>query len=225
MGYTPNYSHLVGIMIINHWVQGYTIFRQTQVQSGSMKPKGPKACMSTPYWIIIESWKDWCQPARFKSWYQAAYLMNLKFEAIHYSVNSKVKLIRFSHHFAVRILHKNHQPRTKLAFQWGKNTSVRNHQQTMELFQRDDGSTKALTLPADPSQLLPSPAGCSCRTHWMCQGHLVIPTGFQKKTGYPLVNVNRKLWKDPPCWCIYVYICVYIYMYSITHNPWLIHYI
>ena len=26
MGYTPNYSHLVGIMIINHWVQGYTTF-------------------------------------------------------------------------------------------------------------------------------------------------------------------------------------------------------
>ena len=31
MGYTPNYSHLVGIMIINHWVIGYTIFRQTHV--------------------------------------------------------------------------------------------------------------------------------------------------------------------------------------------------
>ena len=31
MGYTPNYSHLVGIMIINHWVQGYTIFRQTHI--------------------------------------------------------------------------------------------------------------------------------------------------------------------------------------------------
>ena len=31
MGYTPNYSHLVGIMIINHWVIGYTIFRQTQM--------------------------------------------------------------------------------------------------------------------------------------------------------------------------------------------------
>ena len=29
IGYTPNYSHLVGIMIINHWVIGYTIFRQT----------------------------------------------------------------------------------------------------------------------------------------------------------------------------------------------------
>ena len=28
IGYTPNYSHLVGIMIINHWVIGYTIFRQ-----------------------------------------------------------------------------------------------------------------------------------------------------------------------------------------------------
>ena len=31
MGYTPNYSHLVGIMIINHWVIGYTIFRQTHI--------------------------------------------------------------------------------------------------------------------------------------------------------------------------------------------------
>ena len=26
MGYTPNYSHLVGIMIINHWVQWGTLF-------------------------------------------------------------------------------------------------------------------------------------------------------------------------------------------------------
>ena len=31
MEYTPNYSHLVGIMIINHWVIGYTIFRQTHI--------------------------------------------------------------------------------------------------------------------------------------------------------------------------------------------------
>jgi hypothetical protein len=31
MGYTPNYSHLVGIMIINHWVIGYTIFRQSHI--------------------------------------------------------------------------------------------------------------------------------------------------------------------------------------------------
>ena len=30
-GIPPNYSHLVGIMIINHWVIGYTIFRQTQL--------------------------------------------------------------------------------------------------------------------------------------------------------------------------------------------------
>ena len=29
IGYIPNYSHLIGIMIINHWVQGYTIFRHT----------------------------------------------------------------------------------------------------------------------------------------------------------------------------------------------------
>ena len=34
MGYTPNYSHLVGIMIINHWVYGYTIFRHTQICGG-----------------------------------------------------------------------------------------------------------------------------------------------------------------------------------------------
>ena len=33
MGYTPNYSHLVGIMIINHWILGYTIFRQTQMMT------------------------------------------------------------------------------------------------------------------------------------------------------------------------------------------------
>ena len=31
IGYIPNYSHLIGIMIINHWVQGYTIFRQTHL--------------------------------------------------------------------------------------------------------------------------------------------------------------------------------------------------
>ena len=31
MVYTPNYSHLVGIMIINHWVWGYTIFRHTHM--------------------------------------------------------------------------------------------------------------------------------------------------------------------------------------------------
>ena len=31
MGYTPNYSHLVGIMMIKHWVIGYTIFRQTHI--------------------------------------------------------------------------------------------------------------------------------------------------------------------------------------------------
>ena len=30
IGYIPNYSHLIGIMIINHWVWGYTIFRHTQ---------------------------------------------------------------------------------------------------------------------------------------------------------------------------------------------------
>ena len=31
IGYTPNYSHLIGIMIINHWVYGYTIFRHTHL--------------------------------------------------------------------------------------------------------------------------------------------------------------------------------------------------
>ena len=33
IGYTTNYSHLVGIMIINHWVEGYTIFRHTHMSS------------------------------------------------------------------------------------------------------------------------------------------------------------------------------------------------
>ena len=33
IGYTTNYSHLIGIMIINHWVYGYTIFRQTHVST------------------------------------------------------------------------------------------------------------------------------------------------------------------------------------------------
>ena len=35
MGYTPQWnSHLVGIMIINHWVfDGYTIFRQTRIKT------------------------------------------------------------------------------------------------------------------------------------------------------------------------------------------------
>ena len=31
IGYIPNYSHLIGIMIINHWVSGYTIFRHTHL--------------------------------------------------------------------------------------------------------------------------------------------------------------------------------------------------
>ena len=39
MEYTPNYSHLVGIMIINHWVWGYTIFRQTHITSPLYGPK------------------------------------------------------------------------------------------------------------------------------------------------------------------------------------------
>ena len=29
IGCIPNYSHLIGIMIINHWLYGYTIFRHT----------------------------------------------------------------------------------------------------------------------------------------------------------------------------------------------------
>ena len=32
IGYIPNYSHLIGIMIINHWVWGYTIFRHTHIK-------------------------------------------------------------------------------------------------------------------------------------------------------------------------------------------------
>ena len=34
IGYIPNYSHLIGIMIINHWVKGYTIFRHPHVRVG-----------------------------------------------------------------------------------------------------------------------------------------------------------------------------------------------
>ena len=33
IGYIPNYSHLIGIMIINHWALGYTIFRHTHIPS------------------------------------------------------------------------------------------------------------------------------------------------------------------------------------------------
>ena len=33
IGYIPNYSHLIGIMITNHWVSGYTIFRQTHMEN------------------------------------------------------------------------------------------------------------------------------------------------------------------------------------------------
>ena len=36
IGYIPNYSHLIGIMIINHWVQGYTIFRHTQCKNSEV---------------------------------------------------------------------------------------------------------------------------------------------------------------------------------------------
>jgi hypothetical protein len=32
IGYIPNYSHLIGIMIINHWVYGYTILRHTHMK-------------------------------------------------------------------------------------------------------------------------------------------------------------------------------------------------
>ena len=35
--YIPNYSHLIGIMIINHWVYGYTIFRHTHLPMVSGK--------------------------------------------------------------------------------------------------------------------------------------------------------------------------------------------
>ena len=33
IGYIPNYSHLIGIMIINHWVEGYTIFRHPHISA------------------------------------------------------------------------------------------------------------------------------------------------------------------------------------------------
>ena len=43
MEYTPNYSHLVGILIINHWVSGYTIFRQTHIHSHPLPRHGRTA--------------------------------------------------------------------------------------------------------------------------------------------------------------------------------------
>ena len=165
----------------------------------SLDPWNPKdlnhACQ-----LPTESWSnlgkiDASPQGLIKSWYKPAYLMNLKFEAIHYSVNSKVKLIRFSHQFAVRIIHKNPVPELNWRFLWEKNT-VRNHQQTMELisngmmdlrlerFQQILLSFFLLPLAA-PAEL----TGCARVT----QGHLVIPTGFQKKTGYPLVNIQKTM--------------------------------
>ena len=40
MGYIPNYSHLIGIMIIHHWAKGYTIFRQTHISSRFDRSRG-----------------------------------------------------------------------------------------------------------------------------------------------------------------------------------------
>ena len=61
-------SHLIGIMIINHWVQGYTIFRQTHMgpkQYGyKKKPRHPDGTLTSLHgWVVIPSvirkWKSW----------------------------------------------------------------------------------------------------------------------------------------------------------------------
>ena len=36
IGYIPNYSHLIGIMIINHWVQWGTLFSDTPIYKPAM---------------------------------------------------------------------------------------------------------------------------------------------------------------------------------------------
>ena len=49
----PNYSHLVRIMIINHWVIGYTIFRHTHAMFYPQKLGDRKP--STPKWRKLEA--------------------------------------------------------------------------------------------------------------------------------------------------------------------------
>ena len=39
MGYTPNYSHLVGIMIINHWCRGTLFSDKTQMVNITLKSR------------------------------------------------------------------------------------------------------------------------------------------------------------------------------------------
>ena len=62
IGYIPNYSHLIGIMIINHWVQGYTTFSDTpsyvlapkkkqQNTPINILPAGPRK----PHWYHLSS--------------------------------------------------------------------------------------------------------------------------------------------------------------------------
>ena len=47
IGYIPNYSHLIGIMIINHWVQWGTLFSDTPIW-GTMSKKQPLKAKSDP---------------------------------------------------------------------------------------------------------------------------------------------------------------------------------
>jgi len=74
--------------------------------------------------LPTESWSnlgkiDASPQGLIKSWYKPAYLMNLKFEAIHYSVNSKVTLIRFSHQQS-ELSTKTQSPNSTGVFFWEK---------------------------------------------------------------------------------------------------------
>ena len=54
MGYIPNYSHLIGIMISKTiGFRGYTIFRQTHMWVSPMQRKGPVDLMTLEGMIAI----------------------------------------------------------------------------------------------------------------------------------------------------------------------------
>ena len=68
IGYIPNYSHLIGIMIMNHWVQGYTIFRHTHmwfispcllVMSTCHSEHGARWETSSVTGAQAQHWGDW----------------------------------------------------------------------------------------------------------------------------------------------------------------------
>ena len=65
MVYTPNYSHLVGIMIINHWVWGYTSFRHTHM--GIYDPNHLFERISIRITLMIAIWITPCQLLFFHS--------------------------------------------------------------------------------------------------------------------------------------------------------------